>query len=69
MTAWNSWDTIQSAVGDTVLVKFKLYNKESEIHIEDALICDEGDGPYYVLFDGESFNINVEPVAWMRIPD
>ena len=66
MSNWSSWDSIQEAVGETVLVKFRIHDL---IHIEDATIYDDGDGPYYVLFDGDSFNVTVEPVGWMRIPE
>lgn len=72
---WNNWDTVDEAVGDIVLVEFKVHGVR---RIEDAVICKDDDGSfYYILFDGGMYNVNVEPKRrmrmepnrWMRIPE
>lgn len=65
---WKPWSTIREAVHESVLVKLRFL--DGETHIEQAhIIFNEDDGmETYVLFDGDSYNVAVTPVEWMRIP-
>lgn len=67
MSKWKPWNKVGAAMGEWVLVRFRMVGGQT--HIEDArIIPDEHGNPVYQLFDGGEFMAGVEPIEWMEIP-
>lgn len=68
-TNWYDWKDVCLALDEIVLVRFQF--RDGSTHIEDAeILKDDETGEFsYVLFDGDSYNVKVTPIQWMRIPE
>jgi len=59
----NEWISVEDELPGLEVDVLLLWD---DFHIENGKFYDDGDGPYYVLFDGDT--LISEPTHWMPLP-